>query len=392
MAARPVYMDYQAATPADPKVVEAMLPFFSERFGNPHSDEHSTGWDAATAVEAAAADLAAWLGVASEELVFTSGATESNNAALAGLFRHRGRSPLRKRLLISAIEHKSVLGCAEYLERAYGAVVEIVPVDAQGLVDLSWLRTRISEDVLAISVMAVNNEIGTIQPYEQIADIARSCGAAFHCDATQAPCALDLAELTRSVDLLSLSAHKMYGPKGIGLLYVRGGLHLEPLFHGGSQQGGMRPGTVPVPLCVGFAAASKILTAGMQSEHGRLSRLRDTLWSALSAGLQGLVTLNGPPLGSRHPGNLNVRIAGADSEDLIARLQPTISLSSGAACNGGLAEPSQVLRAIGLSRDDARSSLRLSVGRFTTDMEVNCAAAAIVTAVNGARSISFSAV
>ena len=254
-----VYADYQATTPVDPRVIEAMTPFWYDTFGNPHSAEHSVGWHAARAVQEAAASVGALIDADAEEIIFTSGATEANNLALFGLAI--GAPPSRNRLLVSSIEHKCVLAAAQALAERQGFVVETLPVDHQGFVDPDALRRSLDDDVLMASIMAVNNEVGTVQAIAEIGAILAEHDIPLHCDAAQAPCAMVASGLTDHADMISLSGHKIYGPKGIGALFVRHTLQnrMVPLIHGGGQQNGLRSGTVPVPLCVGMGAATRLV-------------------------------------------------------------------------------------------------------------------------------------
>lgn len=369
-----IYADYQATTPVDPRVLRIMEPHWNTRFGNPHSSEHAVGWRAAESVRTSASRIAALIGSDPDEIVFTSGATEANNLAIIGVAH--ASSSKRKRILVSAIEHKCVLASARYLAEREGFVVEVIPVDEHGVIDIDALAAALDDDVLMCSVMAVNNEIGTIQDVALIGEMLREQGVIFHCDAAQAPCAMDVDELAMHADLISLSGHKMYGPPGIGALCVRRDLHdsIGPIMHGGGQQGGLRSGTLPMPLCVGFAAAAEIMmTAESQNERRRLGQQRDAFVQQLkSNGLP--VVINGPPSGSRHPGNANIRFEGQDAQDLLSALQPSVAASSGSACTSGIPEPSHVLRAIGLTDDQAESSIRFSFGRFTNDDEIEGAA------------------
>ena len=364
-----VYADYQATTPVDPRVLNRMAPLWREEFGNPHSIGHVMGWRAAERVNESAAEVAALLGADADEVVFTSGATEANNLALLGLAR---RAPAgRRRILVSAIEHKCVLAAARALEEREGFVVETIPVDGEGFVRIDMLEALLDEDVLVASIMAVNNEIGTIQDIATISQMLRRHGVLFHCDAAQAPCAMDLEEVAAQADLVSLSGHKMYGPKGIGALYVNRALQerIEPLIYGGDQQRGLRPGTVPSPLCVGMAAAARIVRDAGTGERRVVGALRDSFVDALISDTS-TVHLNGPSRRHRHPGNANLRFDGRDAQDILAAMQPQLAASTGAACASGIPEPSHVLRAIGLSSLGAGASVRFSFGRFTTKDEI----------------------
>ena len=361
-----IYADYQASSPVDPRVLARMSPFWGESFGNPHSSDHVVGWRADSAVQEAAGSISTMIGSDYDEITFTSGATEANNLALLGLARHAAST--RRRIIVSSIEHKCVLGAARELSLNEGYIVETISVDSDGSLDLAELEERIADDVLLVSVMAVNNEVGTIQDIQSISDIVKSHGAFFHCDAAQAPCAMNLEHLATYTDLISLSGHKMYGPQGIGAMYIRREIHdrIEPLFYGGGQQNGLRSGTVPLPLCVGMAAASEMIVAEGGEERNRIARQRDLFISLLKeAGLT--IEINGPSADHRHPGNANIRFEGYDARDIIASLQPKLAASTGAACSSGIPEPSHVLRALGLTTEQSEASIRFSFGRFTTD-------------------------
>ena len=373
-----IYLDHQATTPVDPRVSAEMTPYFSDLFGNPHSSDHCLGWESSRAVDDAAARVAQLIGADADEIVFTSGATESNNFALLGLGRYAAHGK-RRRILLTAIEHKCVLAVGRVLAEHYGFVVESIPVDSEGFVNLPALEAKLDEDVLAVSVMAVNNEIGTIQDIEGISRLVRDCGALFHCDAVQAPVAMNVKGIGRQTDILCLSSHKMYGPKGIGVIYIERGLQdrFEPLIYGGGQQNGLRSGTVPVPLCVGMGAASSLLAGDTGDERrANLSRRRDMFVEKLK-GLTWPVTLNGPGGQERHPGNANMRFAGFAADEILSALQPRLAASTGSACTSGIPEPSHVLRAIGLNADEADSSIRFSLGFDTTDEDVAEAAGLI---------------
>jgi cysteine desulfurase len=367
-----IYLDHQATTPVDPRVFSAMVPYFgSERFGNPHSVDHCIGWQAAQAVEEAAGGVADLIGADADEIVFTSGATEANNLALLG-FAKRASGGKRRRILVSAIEHKCVLAVSRILREQLGYDVELLPVDVAGFVDMAVLAERLADDVLAVSVMAVNNEIGTIQDVAGLSRLIKRNGALFHCDAAQAPCAIDLRTIAQFVDALSLSSHKMYGPQGIGALFIRRELQdeCEPLLYGGGQQRNLRSGTVPVALCVGMGAAA-LLMAGGEAERERveLGRRRDRLVAELMR-LPWPVFVNGPESMRRHPGNANLRFDGFDAHSILGAFQPRLAASTGSACTSGISEPSHVLLAAGLSRHEADSSIRFSLGRGTADADI----------------------
>ena len=376
-----IYADYQATTPVDPRVYAKMVPYWKDSFGNPHSSDHIIGWRAAETVREAASSVARLIGCDDDEVIFTSGATEANNLALLGLARRAPES--RRRILVSAIEHKCVLASARTIGTHEGFAVETLPVDGAGFVDLGALTEQLDETVLLVSIMAVNNEIGTIQDIARIAELLAPHGVLFHCDAAQAPCTMDVGDLATHADLVSLSGHKIYGPQGIGALYIRRDVQdmIEPLIYGGGQQEGLRSGTVPVPLCAGMAAAAELLCAPEASEErARLARQRDTFIGLLETG-PFPTTLNGPASDLRHAGNVNVQFTGFDAHSIIGALQPRLAASTGSACTSGTPEPSHVLRALGLSSAEADSSIRFSFGRFTSDEDVSEAARLIVQAL-----------
>lgn len=367
-----IYFDHQATTPLDERVFSAMVQYFGESFGNPHSADHSLGWKAAQAVEEAAARIAGLTGADADEIVFTSGATEANNFALLGLGR-RASGGKRRRILVSAVEHKCVLAVGRVLHEQLGYRVESVPVDAAGFVDAAALSEMLADDVLAVSIMAVNNEIGTIQDIPRLSEIIKGSGALFHCDAAQAPCAIDLRHFSQFVDLLSLSSHKMYGPQGIGALFIRRDLQdrIEPLVYGGGQQRNLRSGTVPVALCAGMGAAAALIDSPEAEKERATLRLRKDLFVRKLIHLPWSVLLNGPDSARCHPGNANVRFDGFDAHDVLSILQPRLAASTGSACTSGIPEPSHVLRAIGLPASAADASIRFSLGRHTTDQDVD---------------------
>ena len=374
----PIYLDYQATTPADVRVVDAMLPHFTEMFGNPHSVSHAFGAEAATAVEAARAEVAALIGAEPREIVFTSGATESNNLALKGAayFQRDINRRKRNKIVSVATEHKCVIETCKRLERE-GFEVAWAPIDDGGLIDLATLATLVDERTIAVSVMAVNNEIGVIQPLAEIGAICRPVGALFHSDCAQAVGKMSLDVNAMNIDLMSISGHKMYGPKGIGALYVRRRprVRLVPLIDGGGQERGNRSGTLPTPLCVGLGVACRIAGDEMAGEAGRLRGLRDRLMDGITARLDGVYTNGG--MERRIPGNLNLSFAGVEAQ-LLMEAMPDVAVSTGSACTSAAVEPSYVLRAIGL--DDARAdgSIRFGVGRFTTEAEIDHVIDAVV--------------
>lgn len=370
-----IYADYQASTPIDPRVLDAMTDYWRGAWGNPHSSDNIVGWRAAQVVEGAAQATARLIGADANEIVFTSGSTEANNLALMGLARRA--PPGRNRILVSAIEHKCVLETARALAEREDFIIETIPVDREGFVIIDALRDMLDETALAASVMAVNNEIGTIQDIAAVSEALEPHGTLLHCDAAQAPCAMDTNGLAEYADLISLSAHKFYGPQGIGALYVRRGLQpmVEPIIHGGGQQNGLRSGTVPVALCVGMAAAADAAMRPEQSrERRRIADLRDLFVRLLQA--DGIcVEVNGHWGNRRHPGNANLRFIGRNAADILSLAQPRLAASTGAACASGITEPSHVLRAIGLSVEEANASVRFSFGRFSARHEIEKAAA-----------------
>lgn len=380
--AAPIYLDYQATAPTDPRVVDIMLPYFSSRFGNPHARHHSIGWAAEDAVEAARRQVAALVGAAAHDIVFTSGATESNNLAIKGAARC---DPRRNEIVTVATEHICVLESCASLQ-AQGACVTVLPVDGHGLIDLDRLAGALTDKTALVSVMAVNNEIGVIQPLAEIGRICRERGVLFHTDAAQAAGKIALDVEAMQIDLLSLSGHKLYGPMGIGALYRRRSLNrrLSPLFDGGGQERGLRSGTLPLPLCVGLGAACEIASAEMTADTLRVAALRDAMLAGLRRRLPD-IRLNGDAA-ARIAGNLNIAFPGVDAEDLMMAL-PDVALSSGAACSSASLEPSYVLRALGLDEAQARSSLRIGIGRFTTAPEVDRAAARIADEVGRLRAL-----
>ena len=373
-AAVTIYADYQATTPLDPRVRDLMEPYWNEAFGNPHSSDHVIGWHAHKAVQQAAVEVGSLIGADPDEIVFTSGATEANNHAIFGLARRAPKE--RRRMLVSAIEHKCVLAAARALAATTDIRVETIPVDASGRIDLARLSDVLDDDVLLVSVMAVNNEIGTLQDVPEVSRLLSTHSIPLHCDAAQAPCAIDLDDLAMHASLISLSSHKMYGPQGIGALYIRRSLQglFEPLIHGGGQQDNLRSGTLPLPLCVGFGAAVAILKGNEpESERTRVASQRDRFITALQE-VGATVVLNGPPVTKRHPGNANLRLVGCRADEVLASLQPRLAASTGAACTSGMPEPSHVLNAIGLDATECDESIRFSFGRFTTDAEIEQAA------------------
>lgn len=362
----PVYLDYSATTPIDPRVVEAMLPYLTEKFGNPASRSHQYGWDAESAVENARAEVAALVNADPKEIVWTSGATEANNLAIKGaanFYQNKG-----KHLITVKTEHKAVLDTMRELERQ-GFEVTYLDVLPNGLVDMAALEAALRPDTILVSIMAVNNEIGVIQPIAEIGELLRSKGVLFHVDAAQATGKIDIDLSTLKVDLMSFSAHKTYGPKGIGALYVRRKprVRLEAQMHGGGHERGMRSGTLPTFLIVGMGEAFRLARLEMKEENTRIRALRDRLLKGLSDLPE--IYVNGD-LEHRVPHNLNISFAYVEGESLIMAVKD-IAVSSGSACTSASLEPSYVLRALGLTDELAHSSIRFSIGRFTTEEEID---------------------
>jgi cysteine desulfurase len=378
----PVYLDNHATTRVDPRVVEAMLPYFTEVYGNAASVSHRFGWEAGAAVDRAREQVAALIGADPREVVFTSGATEANNLAIKGALpalRRKG-----DHLVTSAIEHKAVLDPLRRLARE-GWVLTVVPCDGDGLVSAEAVETALTERTVLVSVMAANNEVGTINPVGAIGRACRRRGILFHTDATQAVGKVPLDVNADAIDLLSLSTHKFYGPKGIGALYVRRRdphVRLTPLFDGGGHERGVRSGTVAVPLAVGLGEAAAIAGRERDEEAGRILNLRERLHAGIAARVD-RTRLNGHPT-RRLPGNLNLSFADVDGEALMMAMRD-VAVSSGAACTSAVPEPSHVLLAIGLDEAMARASLRFGLGRFTTAEEVDFAADSVAVAVGRLR-------
>jgi cysteine desulfurase len=373
-----IYLDNHATTPCDPLVVEAMLPYFSEVFANPSSTLHEAGREAAASVADAREKVAQLIGAQAGEIAFTSGATESNNIAIVGLANGAGKG--RRRIVTTAIEHKAVLASVEQL-KSQGFEVIVLPVAKDGTVDVHAAEESIHEDTLLVSLQVANNEIGTIQPVAEVGRIARERGALLHCDAAQAAGRIPVDVEAWNVDLLSISAHKLYGPKGVGALYVRGGpyaLPISPLSVGGGQEKGLRAGTHNVPGIVGLGEACRLCEQRLPKETTRLAALRDRLEETVLAAVPD-ARRNGA-LDNRLPGNSSLTFPGIDAEALVINASE-LAISTGSACTSGAPEPSHVLLAIGLDRDAASSTIRIGVGRFNTEEEMEMAAGAIVGAV-----------
>jgi len=385
--ALPIYLDNQASTPVDPRVLEAMLPYFTIDYGNPHSESHVYGHRAMAAIDEARARVAQLIHADPREIVFTSGATEANNLAIKGAAHFAREHPAaggpKDHIVTLTTEHKCVLESCAALERE-GWRVSYLGVPASGLVDLAALEAAIGERTLLVSVMAAHNEIGVIQPLAEIGAICRARGVLLHTDAAQALGKIPLDVEAMRIDLMSMSSHKLYGPKGVGALYVRRRprVRLVPLIDGGGQERGLRSGTLPTPLCVGFGKACAIAAEEMDGEAGRLKTLRERLYGSLKTHIPGL-QLNGDAE-HRLPGSLNVSVPGATSGELIEGC-PSIAISTGSACTSAAVEPSYVLRALGLGEARANASVRLGLGRFTTAAEVDYAADALADAARRAR-------
>ncbi len=382
----PIYLDYHSTTPVDPRVLETMLPYFTEKFGNAASRNHAFGWEAEEAVEKARQQLAQTIKADSKEIVFTSGATESNNLALKGIvemYREKG-----DHIIVSSTEHRSVLDTAKTLETKRGVKVTYLPVDKFGMVNPEDVRAALTDKTILISVMLANNEIGTINPMADIGKIAKEKGVLLHCDATQGVGKISVDVQAMGIDLLSCTAHKIYGPKGIGALYVRKKgprVRLAPQMDGGGHERGMRSGTLAVPLIVGFGKAVEICEAEREAESAHLSALRDRLHTTITGALEA-VYLNGHPT-QRLPHNLNLSFAFVEGESLLMGMKE-IALSSGSACTSATLEPSYVLKALGVGSDLAHSSIRFGLGRFTTQEEIDYVAKRMIETVNKLREMS----
>jgi len=381
----PIYMDNNSTTRTDPRVVEAMIPFFTEKYGNSASRNHSYGWDAEEAVDSAREQVASIINASSKEIIFTSGATEANNLAIKGvasMYRKKGNH------FISTItEHKAVIDPLKRIERD-GCKVTFLNVNKNGMISLEELENSITDETVLVSLMAGNNEIGTLHPLKEIGKICKAKGVLFHTDATQAigKVPVDVDEM--GIDLLSLSGHKMYGPKGIGALYVRRKdprVRLDAMMDGGGHERGMRSGTLPVPMIVGLGMASEIARKEMSAESQRLLHLRNRLHTGITSKLED-VYLNGHPE-LRLPGNLNLSFAFVEGEGLMMGIKD-IAVSSGSACTSASLEPSYVLKALGLGDELAHSSIRFGLGRFTTEEEIDFVIQDVVRAVNHLRDMS----
>lgn len=379
----PIYMDYQSTTPTDPRVVEAMLPYFTEKFGNPHSRSHPFGWESEDAIDLARQQVAKVINADAKEIIFTSGATESNNLALKGVARFYKKQ--KDHIITCVTEHKCILDTCRHLEQE-GFKVTYLPVDSKGFINLEELRNAMTDKTSIVSIMAVNNEIGVIQQLKEIGQMCRSKGVFFHTDAAQAFGKIPLDVKDMCIDLMSISGHKIYGPKGIGALMVGRSprVRLEAIINGGGQERGMRSGTLPTPLIVGFGKAAEIALNEMDEENKRLEKLSQKFLDAMFAIEH--TYLNGDSE-RRIPGNLNISFAGIEGESMIGAIK-NIAVSSGSACTSASLEPSYVLRAIGVDEELAHTSIRFGFGRFTTEAEVDYAIECVTRAINRLRELS----
>ena len=385
MVKTPIYMDNHATTPMDPRVLEAMLPFFTERFGNAGSRNHEFGWDAEEAVNEARKQIASLVGAIPKEIIFTSGATESDNLAIKGIaemYREKGNH-----IITVVTEHKAVIGTCKALAKR-GFEITWLPVQPDGLVDPDEVEKAITDKTVLVSIMLANNEIGVIHPIAEIGHRLRERGVLFHCDATQGVGKIPVDVDAMCIDLMSFTAHKIYGPKGCGALYVRHTkprIRFVPQMDGGGQERGMRSGTLNVPGIVGFGKACEICQREMVEEHGRMLYLREKLYKGITDSLDE-VYLNGHPTG-RLPTNLNISFAYVEGESLLMGL-PDIAISSGSACTSATLEPSYVLKALGVSLELAHTSLRFGLGRFNTEEEVDYVIGRVSEVVKKLRDLS----
>jgi cysteine desulfurase len=380
----PIYFDNHATTPLDPRALDAMMPFLTSKFGNAASNSHGFGWEAAAAVENARRQIATAIGASPQEIVFTSGATESDNLAVIGVAEaHRARG---NHIITALSEHKAILDSCRHLEEN-GWRVTWLPVGPDGLIDLDQLRDSFIDQTVLVTIMAANNEIGVLQPIEEIGRLCRERGVLFHSDAVQALGKVPLDVRKANLDLASLTAHKLYGPKGCGALYVRNdpSVRLQPMIHGGGHERGLRSGTLNVPGIVGFGKACEIALQDMPEESCRVAGLRNRLRDRLRASLD-QVTINGS-MEHRLPGNLNMSFLQVEGETLLTGLHE-VALSSGSACSSGKTHASYVLKALGLSDEAAGSAIRFGLGRFNTEAEVDYVADRVIELVKSLREVS----
>ncbi len=385
MLKRPIYLDCNATTPLDERVLKTMLPYFTEHFGNPASITHQYGWEAEAAVKKAREILATAINATPEEIIFTSGATEANNLAIKGVaeaYFNKG-----KHIITIATEHNAVLDPCAYLQNL-GFEVTYLPVNTDGIIDITSLETALREDTILISVMAANNEIGVLQPLAKIGEMCKENSIIFHTDAAQAIGKIPLDVQEMNIDLMSLTAHKIYGPKGIGAIYVRRRqprVKLAPQIHGGGHERGMRSGTLCTPQIVGFGKAVAVALAEMESEAKKLTSLRQRLWEKLQ--ILENIFLNGHPT-QRLPGNLNISVEGVDGQALLLGLQSVMAVSSGSACTSAKVAPSHVLQALGRSEKLAYASVRFGIGRFNTVEEIDIVAEQAIATIKSLRQAS----
>ncbi len=382
---RPIYLDAQATTPTDPRVLDAMLPYLTGLYGNPHSRTHAYGWESEKGTEQAREHIAALIGADPKEIIFTSGATESNNMSIKGVARFFGRSGRKKHIITCQTEHKCVLDSCRHLQDE-GFDVTYLPVDTNGLISMEQLEAAIRPDTALVSIMTVNNEVGVVQPMKEIGQLCRSKKVYFHTDGAQAVGKIPISVNDWNVDLMSISSHKIYGPKGMGACYVRRRprVRLDPIISGGGQERGLRSGTLAPHLVVGFGEACRIAKEEMDYDSKRI----ETLSKRLSDGLLALehTSLNGDPE-RRYPGCVNVSFAYVEGESLLMALKD-VALSSGSACTSASLEPSYVLRALGNSDESAHSSIRFGIGRFTTEEEIDYVLKAVKERVTFLRELS----
>lgn len=380
----PIFLDYQSTTPVDPRVMEAMIPFFTQKFGNPHSRSHAYGWEAEEACEIARGEVAKTIGANEKEIIFTSGATESNNIAIKGVAHFY--KDKKNHIITVVTEHKCVLDSARHLEME-GFEVTYLPVQKNGLIDLAELEAVIKDTTVLVSVMAINNEIGVIQPLAEIGKLCRARGVLFHTDAAQAFGKIPLDVEAMHIDLMSISGHKIYGPKGVGALFVRRRprVRLEALFSGGGQERGMRSGTLPTPMVVGLGEAAKIARNEMAQDVSRVRYLSEKFLKAVMDDVPD-VFMNGDRE-ARWPGCINLSFAYIEGESMIMAIK-NLAVSSGSACTSASLEPSYVLRSIGVGEDLAHTSIRFGIGRFTTEAEIDEAIRIVKGSIDKLRSMS----
>jgi len=379
----PIYLDYQSTTPIDPRVIEVMTKSMQEDFGNPHSRTHALGWKAEEMVEIARKQVAEVIGADAKEIIFTSGATESNNLAIKGVAKFYGEQ--KNHIITVATEHKCIINSARDLEQE-GFKVTFLPVQQNGLIDLNQLENAITDKTCLVSVMAVNNEIGVIQPLKEIGALCRKKGVFFHTDAAQAFGKIPLNVDEMNIDLMSISAHKIYGPKGIGAIYIRRKprVRIKPIISGGGQERGLRSGTMATFLAVGFGKAAEIAKNEMQKDYAHIKKLSDKFYDAVMK--NDFIYLNGDKE-NRYPGNLNFSFAGIEGESMIMAIK-NLAVSSGSACTSASLEPSYVLHSLGVEDELAHTSIRFGIGRFTTEEEIDYAINLLQEKINKLRELS----